>query len=148
MPVRAVIDTNIWISGLITTSETVAKLIDEWKTGKFAVVVSEQQILEIYEVLTRPKFSLKYNITEKEIRDLVTLIKDKAEHVTLKNNIAVCRDPDDNIIIETAILGKAKYILTGDKDISEDKKISLFLSQHGVSVISISNFLIRISIVE
>ncbi|MGO9015869.1 MAG: putative toxin-antitoxin system toxin component, PIN family [Dissulfurispiraceae bacterium] len=141
MPVKVVIDTNIWISGLIATSATATKLVDEWKTGKFSVVISEQQILEIYEVLTRPKFSLKYHIPEKEIRDLVTLIKDKAEHVTLKNDITVCRDPDDNIIIETAIRGKANYLLTGDKDISDDKKISSLLLQYGVIVISLSNFL-------
>ncbi len=145
MPVKAVIDTNIWISGLIATSTTAAKLVDEWKIGKFSVVISEQQILEIYEVLTRPKFSLKYHITEKEIRDLVTLIKDKAEHVTLKNDITVCRDPDDNIIIETAIRGKTNYLLTGDKDVSDDKKISSLLLQYGVMVISLSNFLTLIN---
>jgi putative PIN family toxin of toxin-antitoxin system len=139
--VKVVIDTNIWISGLIATSETAAKLVDEWKTGKFSVVISEQQILEIYEVLTRPKFSSKYHITEKEIRDLVTLIKDKAERVTLKNNITICRDPDDNIIIETAIRGKARYLMSGDKDIMDDKDVLSLLSQHGILVISLSNFL-------
>ncbi len=145
MPVKAVIDTNIWISGIIATSTSAAKLVDEWKIGKFSVVISEQQILEIYEVLTRPKFLTKYHIPEKEIRDLVTLIKDKAEHVSLKNNIAVCRDPDDNIIIETAIRGKANYLLTGDKDISDDKKISSLLLQYDIMVISLSNFLPLIS---
>ena len=76
MLVKAVVDTNIWISGLIATSKTAAKLVDEWRIGKFKVVISEQQIVEIYEVLTRPKFLFKYNITEKEVRDLVTNIKD------------------------------------------------------------------------
>lgn len=118
MPVKAVVDTNIWVSGLIATSETAAKLIDEWKTGKFGVVISEQQIVEIYEVLTRPKFLVKYSITEKEVRVLVTSIKDKAERVTLKGGIELCRDPDDNIIIETAIRGKSKYLITATESMS------------------------------
>lgn len=141
MPVKAVVDTNIWVSGLIATSETAAKLIDEWKTDKFEVVISEQQIVEIYEVLTRPKFLVKYSITEKEVRVLVTSIKDKAERVTLKGSIELCRDPDDNIIIETAICGKAKYLITGDRDITDDKRILSFLSQHGISVLTVAKFL-------
>jgi putative PIN family toxin of toxin-antitoxin system len=145
VPVKAVVDSNIWISGVTATSETAANLIDEWKRGKFKVIISEQQIIEIYEVLTRPKFSLKYGITEKEIRELVQNIKDEAERVTLKGNIELCRDPDDDMILETAIRGKAKYLITGDKDITEDKRISLLLSQHGTTVISLSKFFNLIS---
>ncbi|MBF0560057.1 MAG: PIN domain-containing protein [Nitrospirae bacterium] len=47
MPLKTVIDTNIWISGLIATSETSSKLVDEWKTGKFSVVIAERQILKL-----------------------------------------------------------------------------------------------------
>ncbi|MBI4653523.1 MAG: putative toxin-antitoxin system toxin component, PIN family [Nitrospirae bacterium] len=145
MPIEAVVDTNIWISGLISTSKTAAKVVDEWRRGKFKVVISEQQIVEIYKVLTRPKFSSKYGITEKEVRELVKNIKDKAERVTLKGDIELCRDPDDDMLLETAICGKAKYLITGDRDIIDDKRILSFLSQHDVSVISLSKFLNLIS---
>ncbi len=142
---KAAVDTNIWISSLIATSKTSANLVDEWKNGKFTVVISEQQVLELYEVLARPKFLFKYHIMEKKVKDVVAMIKDKAARVTLKGNIELCRDPDDNIIIETAVRGKAKYLVTGDKDIADDKKVSSFLSQHGVTVISLSKFLTLIS---
>ncbi len=138
---KAVVDTNIWISSLITTSETSTNLVDEWRKGKFTVVISEKQVLELYEVLARPKFLFKYHVREKEVKELAVLIKDKAKRVTLKYNISLCRDPDDNIIIETAIRGKAKYLVTGDKDITHDKKVLSFLSQHDVTVISLSTFL-------
>jgi predicted nucleic acid-binding protein len=45
------------------------------------------------------------------------------------------------MVIETAICGKAKYLITGDRDITDDKRISSFLSQHGVTVVSLSKFL-------
>lgn len=138
---KAVVDTNIWISSLIATSETSANLVDEWRNGKFSVVISEQQITEISEVLFRPKFLIKYRISEQEITDLVDSITKKAERVTLKGNIKLCRDSDDNVIIETAVRGKAKYLITGDKDITNDKEILSFLSLHGVSVIPLSKFL-------
>lgn len=142
---KAVVDTNIWISSLISTSETSVNLVDEWRNGKFSVVISEQQIFELYEVLARPKFLFKYRVMTRKVAEVVAMIKDKAERVTLTDNIKLCRDPDDNVIIETAIRGKAKYLVTGDKDITEDKKVMSFLSRHGVTVISLSKFLSLIS---
>ena len=64
-----------------------------------------------------------------------------AERITLKGDIQICRDPDDNVIIETAVRGKAGYLITGDKDIADDKNVLSFLSNHGVTVISLSKFL-------
>jgi hypothetical protein len=141
VPIKVVVDTNIWISSLIASSKTAAKLVDEWREGKFKIVVSEQQVLELYEVFSRPKFLFKYRIARQEIDDIVSSIAVRAERVTLKGNTKLCRDPDDDIIIETAIRGRAKYLVTGDKDITNDKTVLSFLSRHGVSVISLSRFL-------
>ena len=141
MPVKVVVDTNIWISSLMASSKTAATLVDEWREGKFGIVVSEQQVLELYDVFSRPQFLFRYRIDRQEIDDLVSSIAARAERITLKGSIKICRDPDDDIIIETAIRGKAKYLITGDKDITDDKKVLSFLSQHGVSVLSLSKFL-------
>ena len=141
MPIKVVVDTNIWISSLIASSKTAARLVDEWREGKFELVVSEQQVLELYEVFSLPKFLFKYRIARQEIDDIVSSIAVRAERVTLKGNTKLCRDPDDDIIIETAIRGRAKYLVTGDKDITNDKTVLSFLSRHGVSVISLSRFL-------
>lgn len=141
MPVKVVVDTNIWISSLIASSKTAAKLVDEWREGKFEIVISEQQVLELYDVFSRPKFLFGYRLDRQEIEDLVSSIATRAERITLKGSIKICRDPDDDIIIETAVRGKAKYLVTGDKDITNDKTVLSFLSRHGVSVISLSRFL-------
>ena len=42
-------------------------------------------------------------ITEDDIRELLILIEEKAEHVILSNDVVICRDKDDNLIIETAV---------------------------------------------
>jgi uncharacterized protein len=141
VPIKVVVDTNIWISSLIASSKTAARLVDEWRAGKFELVVSEQQVLELYEVFSRPKFLFKYRIARQEIDDIVSSIAVRAERVTLKGDTKLCRDPDDDIIIETAIRGRAKYLVTGDKDITNDKTVLSFLSRHGVFVISLSRFL-------
>lgn len=141
VPVKVVVDTNIWISSLIASSKTAAKLVDEWREDKFVIVISEQQVLELYEVFSRPKFLLRYRIDRQEVEDLVSSIATRAERITIKGSTKVCRDPDDDIIIETAVRGKSKYLVTGDRDIMDDKGVLSYLSRHGVSVVSLSGFL-------
>lgn len=146
MPVKAVIDSNIWISALVAPLGAAAKIIELWEKGKFRLIISEQQFSELYEVLSRSKFTVKYRVEEKKVEDLIASIAENAEHIFLEDHITnTCRDPDDDMILETAIRGKAKYLITGDKDIADDKKIVSFLSEHGVSVISLSKFLNLIS---
>lgn len=128
--VKVVVDTNIWISSLIASSKTAVGLIDAWEKETFQLLVSEQQLVELAEVILRPKFSLMYRFSPQEIKDIIDSISARAERITLKGNLNICRDPDDNVIIETAVKGKAKYLVTGDKDITDDKAVSSYLTQY------------------
>jgi len=82
---------------------------------------------EIAEVLTRPRIKGKYGISEADIMELLTLIEERAEHVLLSGDITVCRDSDDNFVIETAIKGQAAFIITRDDDIKFCKDVFRFL---------------------
>ena len=143
MPVKAVVDTNIWVSALVAPSGTAAQIVELWKDGRFKLLISEQQSSELYEVLSRSELTVKYSIDEQKVSDLLLSIAENAQHVFLedKDKINVCRDPDDNLIIETAVRGKAKYLITGDRDITDDKRIASYLLRRGVTVISLSKFL-------
>jgi predicted nucleic acid-binding protein len=57
----------------------------------------------------------------------------------------ICRDKDDNVVIETAIMGQADFLVTRDDDIKFDKAVSSFLKKYGISVISIAKFITHIS---
>lgn len=141
MTVRVVIDTNIWVSALLNPHGFPARLRKYFEEGKFQVIVSESILEEIADVLNRPRIKDKYGITDSDIRELLILIEERSEHVLLSRNVDICRDKDDNLIIETAIKGTAGYLVTRDDDIKFDNKVSSFLSGHGVHVISISKFL-------
>ena len=141
MFIKAVIDTNIWISALINPFGYPAKLRKHFENGDFAAVISEPILDEIVDVLSRPKIKDKYEITPEDIRELLTLIEERAEYVLISGDINICRDKDDNLIIETAIKGETSYLVTRDDDIKLDKKVSLFLSQHGISVLTVAKFL-------
>ncbi|MCX5885277.1 MAG: putative toxin-antitoxin system toxin component, PIN family [Proteobacteria bacterium] len=141
MHVKVVIDTNIWISALVSPGGLAAELVEQWRKGSFTLIACEQQITELCDVLSRSKFSYKYHISNKQVEDIVAPIIEKAERVTIRGNITCCRDLDDNMLIEAAVRGKAKYLITGDKDIRDDKEVSSFLARNGVIVISVAKFL-------
>lgn len=141
MAIRVVIDTNIWVSSLLNPYGFPATLRKYFEKGAFQAIISEPILEELAEVLTRPKIKDKYGISENDISELLVLIEERAESVLLSGDITICRDKDDNLIIETAIKGKAAFLVTRDDDIKFDREVSIFLLQHGVSVISLAKFL-------
>lgn len=141
MAVRAVIDTNIWVSALLNPFGFPARLRKLFEEGAFQLIISEPLIEECADVLSRPRIKERYGITDGDIHELLLLIEERAEHVLLSGDVNICRDKNDDVVIETAIKGRAEYLVSRDDDIKFDKKVSSFLSQHGVSVISIARFL-------
>lgn len=141
MPVRVVIDTNnMGVSALLNPSGYPAMLRKAFEDQLFEVVISEPILKEIAEVLSRPSIKNKYGITETDIKELLILIEERSEHILVSGKFSVCRDKDDDLIIETAVKGNAKYLVTRDDDIKTDTKVSAFLSQSGISTISIAKF--------
>jgi len=139
--IKAVIDTNIWVSSLLNPFGFPAKLRKSFEEGMFHVAISEPMLEELSDVLNRPRIKDKYGITEGDIEELLILIEERSEHVLLSGDIIICRDKDDNFVIETAIKGQAAFLVTRDDDIKFDKQVSSFLLQYGVTVISLSKFL-------
>jgi putative PIN family toxin of toxin-antitoxin system len=68
---RAVIDINLFVSGLMGASATRA-LIDAWRAHKFVLAVSDRFLSELIEVLNRPKFNRYF--TREDVQELVSLI--------------------------------------------------------------------------
>ena len=54
---RAVIDTNVVVSGMISRKSYPAKVLDSWALGQFTPVVSPELVREYAAVLTREKFA-------------------------------------------------------------------------------------------
>jgi uncharacterized protein len=111
--VKAVIDTNIWISFLI--GKLLSGLDDYILDGLLEVVISDEQLEEIATVLRRPKFRRYFSADD--IEEFLALLYKSARIVELQHTIKDCRDEKDNFLLETAIRGKADYIVTGDRDL-------------------------------
>ena len=145
MAIRTVIDTNIWVSSLLNPFGFPARLRKSFEEGVFNLVISELMLEELAEVLNRPRIKTKYGISEDDIKELLILIEERSEPVLLSGDINICRDKDDNVVIETAVKGQADFLVTRDDDIKFDKAVSSFLKKYGISVISIAKFLAHIS---
>lgn len=141
MAVRAVIDTNVWVSSLLNPTGRPAMLRKAFEEGAFHVIISEPLLEEITDVLNRPKIKSKHELTDDDIEELLTLLDEHTEYTLLSWDVNICMDKDDDFVIETAIKGKAEYLVTGDGDIKLDNDVSAFLSKYGVTVISIADFL-------
>ncbi len=72
-------------------------------------------------MVNRPK--LKKYFTTSDVEELLKQIDLHVEYIKVKTRMEMCRDPKDNFLISLAIDGKASYLLTGDKDLLELKKI-------------------------
>ena len=106
---RVVLDTNIFISS--TLGGRLKIIVDEWKAGKFKLVVSEAIAREYLDVINRPKFK----IPQIEIVTATEYLLQNAEFVTPEEKIVVIvADPTDNKFLEAAVVGKVNYIVSGD----------------------------------
>jgi putative PIN family toxin of toxin-antitoxin system len=113
---RLVIDTNVLISGLLSSNSIPQKIFD-YATSQATLLMSDVVQAEIENVITRPKFQ-KYISPEKRIKFLAVLAE-KVKLILITQQIRECRDPKDDKFLELAICGGADYIITGDADLLE-----------------------------
>ena len=115
---RIILDTNLWISYLISTRLIKIDLLLEKE--KVRLIFSEELLQEFIEVAHRPKFK-KY-FSKEDIDELLNLFDYFGELVEVNSIVEVCRDPKDNFLLALSKDSKANYLITGDKDLLELKK--------------------------
>lgn len=114
---RIIIDTNLWISFLLTHDFL---KFDEIFSDKPTTLLFSQNLLnEFIEVAQRPKFK-KY-FTPDDFESMLFEIKCKSEVISITSTVSGCRNPKDNFLLALAKDGKATHLLTGDKDLLEIK---------------------------
>jgi len=110
---RIVLDTNILISSLISKKSSPYLLYYGWRKKRFTLITSEEQLNELNQVLQYPK--LRKFINQDEATIMISALCDFAVTVADLPDVNYSKDSDDNLIIATAIVGKADLIVTGDK---------------------------------
>lgn len=115
---RIIIDTNIWISFLLT--KDFSRLDKIFKNGNVVLLFSEELLKEFIEVSGRTKF--KRYFTPTILQELLMQIRGRGEFIIVKSYTAICRDPKDNFLLSLSKDGKASHLITGDKDLLDLKR--------------------------
>lgn len=106
-----VLDSNIWISYLITRQ--LSNLITLIRHHQFTVLTSRHQIEEIQEVLLRPKFK-KY-LKQSDIKEFIAIHSKLCLLVETDDIVYQLTDPKDNFLLNLYNTGKANLLVSGDK---------------------------------
>lgn len=111
---RAVLDTNVLVSALITPEGASAQLLSELRAGAFELVVSPLLVAELGEVLRRPKFQ-RY-VSEPEIDAYVELIRREGivRDDPEPSAQPLVADPDDQYLIDLAREARVDALVSGD----------------------------------
>ena len=108
---KLVFDTNVLIAALI--AQGVCADLLEHCVLSLTLVTSDFVLNEL-----RGHLVGKFDYTDQDADDAITLLTSQMEIVTPQAiDQPVCRDPDDDQILGTALAAQAACIVTGDKDL-------------------------------
>jgi putative PIN family toxin of toxin-antitoxin system len=137
---RGVIDANVWVSGVLSRTDAPARLTAHFLNRRFILITSEPLLEELADVLARPHIAVRSRLSRTEIRDLLQAMRDLGEVVDVPGAVAVCRDPDDDAVIETAMVGNADVLVSGDRDLIADPAVRELLAGAGVRLLTVAEF--------
>ena len=110
---RAVLDTNVFVSGLISPMGKPAAILKALRSRRFTLVSSPPINEEIIEVFDRPRICDRYGLGDR-IFDVSFILWEVAELVIDLPGVRVCSDPEDDKFLAAAVGGRAHYLVTGD----------------------------------
>jgi putative PIN family toxin of toxin-antitoxin system len=113
-----VLDTNVLVGYYLSRNphSANARVFRLWRDQrKIQLIVSEEIVAEYLEVLPR------LLVAESRIKRLAERLRrrETVTHVNLGPRPAASRDPDDNLMLATAIAGRAKLLISNDRDLLE-----------------------------
>lgn len=110
---RVVLDTNIFLSGLISPRGLPAQLMDAWRSRRFTLVSHPIQLEELRDVTRREKVRLL--IRPADAGRLVNQIVDVAKMPDQLPKVARSPDPRDDFLLALCEAAAVDWLVTGDK---------------------------------
>jgi putative PIN family toxin of toxin-antitoxin system len=131
-PVKIVFDTNVYISAILNKGKTRNAMIGAFASEDMEVLISEPILREIEKVLT-----LKFHRDSWEVSAILIALRQNTTLIQPDFEISVIKkDETDNRILECAVAGNAKYIISGDRH-----HIQPLIEYHGIRILTPAEFL-------
>ena len=138
---RVVVDTNVFIRSLISTTGSSALLVEAIREHHCILITSRTHLSEIHRVLCRRRFVHRYGITRHQRQRLISRLYSLAIYVKPSGRLTMCRDPKDDYLIEMALLGRATHLVSEDKDLHDDPDIVELLRLSGIQLVGAWGFM-------
>jgi hypothetical protein len=133
--IRAVVDTNVLVSGLISEHGVPRQIITAWHQREFTLLTSALIIAKAMRVLHYPHLQATYRLSEKDILLVRDALLNDALVLEDLYQVRRSRDPQDNLFLACALEGHADCVVSGDAHLLEIKYY------HGVQIVTPRQFL-------
>lgn len=127
---KAVFDTNIFISAFVFPGSRAEEAILRVANGDVNLVISREIIIEVIDVLAR-----KFERNSEELAHAAVFLAELATVVKPLRRVKILDDEPDNRILECARTGKADRIVTGDRAMLR------LGAYRGIRIVSLNDFL-------
>jgi uncharacterized protein len=134
---KVVLDTNVWVSAWLWRGLP-NSLIHLARREEIQICISESLFTELENTLSYKKLQKKIQSLNLTKEQLLIGTREITSIYPIPNlNVPELRDPDDIIVLATAIAGNAEVIITGDQDL-------LILQEYqNIQIMTAKNFLKR-----
>ena|SRR3989338_7652381 len=113
---RVVVDTNVFLSGILFGGNP-RKIIMAWLAKQYILCISPELKAEIIN-----KLRLKFDLSLQTIEIIEDALDLNSEKYIPRKKVYLCRDPQDNFLLELAQESRANYLISGDKLVLEIKQ--------------------------
>lgn len=131
---RFVVDTNVLISASLFTDSIPGQAVQR-ALAQGQLVFSDPTFDELVSRLHRSKFDPYLDPIERD--DFLLNLHAAAHWVSITGSLRVCRDPDDDKLLETAIAGDVGWLISGDRD------LLILGACQGVEIATPADFVVR-----
>lgn len=126
-----VVDSGVWISALhFALRLGTPRLAVEKAAREDTIAICQPIEEEVIRIL-----SSKFNWSRPDVPLAMHAVFPFPLRVEISGNLHVCRDPNDDMVLECALVCNAQYIISGDKD------LLVLGSFRGVRIVSPAEFL-------
>ena len=111
---KTVFDTNVWVSYFLRGK--FAELVDLVFEDGVDFYRAKELTEELRKVLNRDKFKKYLTLP---VNEYISFYEDLSSLIEIKHLFSGCRDPKDNFLFDLAYQSKARFLVSGDKDVRE-----------------------------